>query len=118
MSDAPLPAQEPDWAQRTTEFIVDKVDDVAAKTATPARVASRGLVYGLVIAVLAPMLLTLAIVLLIRFMSNYIPGDIFWVYLILGAVFALVGLGLMSKAASMWPPRDPGRAVETGHPGE
>jgi len=101
MSDAPLPAQEPDWAQRTTDFIVDKVDEVAAKTATPARTASRGLVYGLVIAVLAPILLVLIAVVSIRILANYIPGDIYYVYLGIGLVLAVVGVILMRKAASL-----------------
>ncbi|MGI9603034.1 MAG: hypothetical protein ACR2QE_14200 [Acidimicrobiales bacterium] len=102
MSDAaPLPAQEPDWAQRTTEFIVDKVDEVAAKTANPARIASRGLVYGVVIAVLAPMLIVLAIVLVVRLAAVYIPGDLAYVYLTMGFILAVVGIILMSKAARL-----------------
>ncbi|MDH4168012.1 MAG: hypothetical protein OEW42_00340 [Acidimicrobiia bacterium] len=99
MSDSPVPAPEPDWAQRTTEFIVDKVDSVAAKTATPARMASRGVVYGLVIAVLVPILLVLLVTLTVRILDVYVPGNVYWVYLALGLAFAGVGVALMAKAA-------------------
>lgn len=99
MSDLPSASSEPDWAQRTTEFIVGKVDDVAAKTADPARVASRAVVYGLVIAVLGPTLLILFLALTVRLLSAYVPGDVYYVYLGIGAVFAALGIFLMRKAA-------------------
>ena len=96
---SPAPAPQPDWARRTTDFIIEKVDGVATYTATPARVASRAVVYGLVIVVLAPTLLILSVVLGFRLLNVYIPGDIYYIYLGMGLVFFVVGTILMRSAA-------------------
>ncbi len=99
-SSTPPPAAGDDWANRTTDFIVEKVDEVAGYTATPARVASRGLVYGIVLAALIPTLIVLSLIFLVRFLNVYIPGDVYYVYLGLGTLFTIPGVVLMHRATT------------------
>jgi hypothetical protein len=91
----PLPEQ---WPAQATEAIVSVVGTVRDRTTEPAITASRAVVYGLFAAILGIVAAVLAITLVIRLANNYIPGGIWIVYLGLGAIFALGGLVLWSKA--------------------
>lgn len=87
----------PDWPQQATATIVDFVDNVKHKTTRPAMMATRGLVYGIVMLAIGVPALVMLLVGLVHFLDHAIPQDVWLVYLILGAVFTLGGLLLWRK---------------------
>jgi hypothetical protein len=92
-----VPGLPPDWPQQATNRIVSVIDDVRFKTTGPAIRISRAIVYGLVAAVLALVALPLLLIGLTRFLDWVVPGDVAYVYFIIGAVLCLAGLFLWSK---------------------
>jgi len=91
---------EGDWPVKAADTIERVVDQVRSKTTGPAIVASRWIVYGVVLAFLALAALVLLIVAVVRFLDIWIPGDVWIPYLILGLVFAIGGALLWRKRAS------------------
>ena len=91
----------PEWPTQIADTIVDTVGTVRDKTAGPAVRASRGLVYGLVAGILGVMAVVILLILLIRLADNYLPGPLWIVYLLLGAIFTIGG-------AVLWIQRVPG----------
>jgi hypothetical protein len=81
-----------DWPAQAADSIVDVVGTVRQKTTGPALTATRGVVYGLLIVIVAIMAVVLLIVGLVRLAHNWV--DVWLAYVVLGAVFAIVG-GLM-----------------------
>lgn len=94
---SPIPGLPSDWPQQATTRVVDLVDDVRTKTTGPAIRVSRAIVYGLVALILVLIALPLLLVGLTRMLNYFIPGDIYWVYFGIGAVFTLVGMLLWSR---------------------
>jgi hypothetical protein len=92
-----VPGLPANWPQQATTRLVDVVDTVRIKTSGPAIRVSRAVVYGLVGLVLALVATPLLLVGLTRLLDYAIPGDIWRVYLLVGAVFTLVGLVLWSR---------------------
>lgn len=88
----------PEWPSQIADTIVDTVGAVRDKTAGPAVRASRGLVYGLVAAIFGVVAGILLLILLIRLLANYLPGPIWIVYLVLGALFTIGGIVLWVRA--------------------
>ena len=86
-----------DWPVRAADAIERLVDQVRAKTTGPAIIASRWVVYGLVLAFLGIFALVLLVVGLVRGLDVAIPGDVWIVYAILGVVCLLGGLLLWRK---------------------
>ncbi|MGI9604979.1 MAG: hypothetical protein ACR2P0_02450 [Acidimicrobiales bacterium] len=94
----PTPSDDaPDWPSQATEAIVGFVDNVKYKTTRPAALASRGLVYGLVILALGIPALIMFVVGLVHLLDKAIPQEVWLVYLILGSIFTLAGLFLWRK---------------------
>ncbi len=98
------PLTDPNWAQTTTEQIVQLVDNVKAKTTRPAVLAARGLVYGLLAAFLGTFALILFLITITRglqvgilehFMEQ--PRAVYTSYLIVGGILSLIGLLLFRK---------------------
>ena len=92
----PVPGLPPDWHVRATDKIVTTVDTVRVKSAGPAIKVSRAVVFGLMGALLSVIALIVLLVGLVRLANNIVPKDVWLVYLILGAIFCLVG-GLLWK---------------------
>ncbi|MGI9623493.1 MAG: hypothetical protein ACR2PK_11700 [Acidimicrobiales bacterium] len=92
-----VPGIPTDWPQQATTRLVDVVDTVRIKTSGPAIQVSRAIVYGLVGTILGLVALPLLLVGLTRLLDYAIPGDIWRVYVLIGAVFTLVGLILWSR---------------------
>lgn len=92
-----IPGLPEDWPRQATDRIVTVIDGVRAKTTGPAITISRAIVYGLVALVLALVALPLLLIGLTRFLDWAVPGDIAYVYLIIGGVFSLAGLALWSR---------------------
>ena len=85
-------AEGDNWADQVTDLLVDTVDKVRDRTVVPVQKAARGVVYGLVIVVLAIPILVMLLVALIRFVDHWLPGTVWCVYLLLGLVFSAGGL--------------------------
>lgn len=87
----------PDWPAQATSTIVGFVDNVKYKTTRPATMATRGLVYGIVIVALGVPALIMFLVGLVHFLDQLIPNDVWIVYAILGSIFTLAGMVLWRK---------------------
>jgi hypothetical protein len=87
-----VPPVADDWPAQATAQIVKTVDMVRAKTTEPAITVSRGIVYGLLVAILGVTAIVVFSILLIRFVDIWVPGDVYWAYLIVGGLFLVVGL--------------------------
>ena len=92
-----IPGLPPDWPQQATGRVVDLVDNVRTKTAGPAIRISRAIVYGLVALILLLLALPIFLIGITRLLNYAIPGDVYWVYFGIGAVFVLAGLALWSR---------------------
>ena len=88
-----------DWPQQATETIVDLVDSVKDKTTRPAAMATRAIVYGIVILSVAIPAIVMLVVGLIHLLNQAIPEGVWLVYLILGSIFSFAGLLLWRKRA-------------------
>lgn len=84
------PAQERDWPAQAADTIVDVVGTARQKTTGPAIKVTRGVVFGLLIAIVALMAVILLVVGLVRLVHNWV--DVWLAYVIVGALFSLVGL--------------------------
>jgi hypothetical protein len=103
---APPPAPPADWPATATRKLVDTVDLVRAKATDPAIKVGRGIVYGLLIAILSVPAVALACVFLIRIVDVYVPGDVYWAYLIVGGVLLLSGIIVWSQRTRKPPPEE------------
>ena len=85
-----------EWPSQAADTIVDLVDQVRAKTTGPAITAARGLVFGLIVGVLALVVGVLALVFLVRITTEVLEliwdgAGVWLTYLIYGVVFTAVG---------------------------
>lgn len=87
----------PDWPAQATTTIVGLVDNVKYKTTRPATMATRGLVYGIVILALGVPAVIMFLVGLVHLLDQAIPNDVWIVYAILGSIFTLAGMVLWRK---------------------
>ena len=92
-----VPGLPHDWPQQATNRIVTVIDDVRIKTSGPAIRISRAIVYGLVAAVLSLVAFPLLLIGATRFLNWAVPGDVAYVYFIIGAVLCIAGLALWGK---------------------
>lgn len=86
-----------EWPKQAADTVVDTIAKVRDKTTAPAIVASRVLVYGIIVAVVGSVAAVLTLLMVIRLLS-YLPGDIWTVYAGLFAAFSLPGVYLLRKA--------------------
>ena len=92
-----IPGLPADWPQQATTRVVSAIDGVGVKTSGPAIRISRAIVFGFISAVLALVALPLLLVGLTRMLDWAIPGDVAYVYFIIGGVLCLIGLLLWNK---------------------
>jgi uncharacterized protein YacL len=95
MSDLPPPPGG-DWAAQTADTIERLVGQIRSRTTRPAVTAARGLVYGLLAAILGIAAVVLLIAALVRILAVLLP-EVWMAYLLLGVVFTVVGAVLMLK---------------------
>lgn len=93
----PVPGLPADWDRQATERIVAAVDQVRIKSAGPAITVARAAVFGLLGAVLAVIAGIILLIGIVRALNNFIPKDVWLVYLILGALFMLAGAFFWSR---------------------
>ena len=87
----PAPAAS-DWTVQVTDTIESVVGSIRDKTAVPAETVARGLVYGIIIGVMASAAVVLLTTGLVRLLDNWLR--IWAVYTILGGLFTVGGLFL------------------------
>lgn len=85
------PPEGGDWAKQTTDTIVRVVGEVRARTTGPLLTVARGIVYGLLAAIVGIAALVLVAIIVVRVL-DLLPGGVWVAHLITGALFVLVGL--------------------------
>lgn len=97
------PLTDPKWADEMTDTVVTTVRTIREKTTVPIVYAARGVVFGLLAAILGLVALVLLLIMLLRGMQALLDLAVSWEravylsYLILGALFSLVALVLFKK---------------------
>lgn len=97
------PLTDPKWAEETTDRIVSIIDTVRSQTTTKIVYAARGLVFGLIAAILGLFILLLVLVALMRGLQSLLELATTWEravylsYFIVGGLFSIVGLVLFRK---------------------
>ena len=81
--------------------MADRLDElvgtVRAQTTDRVLSISRLLVYGLLAAILGLMAAVLGVVMLVRFLDEMIPQEVWLTYFVLGAIFLIAGAFCWSK---------------------
>jgi uncharacterized protein YacL len=97
------PLTDPKWADEMTNTVVTTVRTIREKTTVPLVYAARGVVFGLLAAILGLVALVLLVIMLLRGLQALLDLAVSWEravylsYLILGALFSLVALVLFKK---------------------
>jgi len=91
------PPASPDWPAQAADTVVEFVDKVRDKTTEPVITATRGVVFGLVAAILGLIALVLLVLFLFRITDVYLPGEVWSAYLLWGVVFVVAGAILFAR---------------------
>jgi hypothetical protein len=87
-------AELPRKAADAVQLVVDNLHD---KVIRPAALATRAVVFGLVVATLAALLVVFASIAILRLFDVYVFGHRVWLsYVVLGGAFSLAGFGVWS----------------------
>tara|TARA_Y100001970_G_scaffold245494_1_gene312583 strand:- start:8874 stop:9179 length:306 start_codon:yes stop_codon:yes gene_type:complete len=84
-------------AAQATKLVVDSVGSVRAKTTGPLLFIARLIIYGLVLFIVGIAAVTLLVILTVTVVNQLLPGEVWTTYLLLGVLFALLGIFLWSK---------------------
>tara|TARA_Y100001936_G_scaffold140361_1_gene136978 strand:- start:1458 stop:1763 length:306 start_codon:yes stop_codon:yes gene_type:complete len=84
-------------AAQATKFVVNSVGSVRAKTTGPLLFIARVVTYGLVLFIVAIAAVTLLVISTVAVVNQLLPGEVWTTYLLLGLLFALLGIFLWSK---------------------
>jgi hypothetical protein len=96
----PSPVRERhDWTDQIVDRLVEIIERVRAATTGPLLKIVRAVVYGIIVVGLGIMVVTLLIITLIRLLDQ-LPGGVWLPYLILGALFTLIGLILWTRRSA------------------
>jgi hypothetical protein len=88
-----------DWTTEAVDRIEEVVATVRDKTVVPAQNVTRALVYGLLTTFFVGTALTFLSIAAFRALSAYLPGGVYWAYLVLGGIFVIAGGLLWAKRA-------------------
>jgi protein-S-isoprenylcysteine O-methyltransferase Ste14 len=100
------PLTDPNWAPDLADQITGFIGNVRDKTTNNAIKAARGIVFGLLAAILGVVVLVLALVFATRGLQSLLDLLTSWEravyisYFIVGGIFTLAGLFLMGKRAT------------------
>jgi hypothetical protein len=81
-----------DFADQAADAVIKVVDTVRDKTTGPILTAARAIVYGLIglmAVIVAVIVLAIAFV---RLADSYLPGNVWFAHLLIGALFTVGGL--------------------------
>lgn len=98
-----IPAE---WPAQAADTIVDTIAKVRDKTTKPAIVAARGLVYGLLAAIVGTVAAVLLLIVVVHMWDNWFPGNVWILYAIFFVLLSGVGLALLRKANAPAPSSD------------
>ena len=84
-------------ASQATSVVVNLVTSVRGKTTGPLLFFARLVVYSIAILIAAAAAVVLFVIAAVKIVNQLLPGDVWAAYLLLGAVFALVGTFFWSK---------------------
>ena len=84
-------------ASQATSVVVNLVTSVRGKTTGPLLFVARLVVYSIAILIAAAAAAVLFVIAAVKIVNQLLPGDVWAAYLLLGAVFALVGTFFWSK---------------------
>ncbi len=87
----------PEWAVQALDRVDDLVAKVRANTTNRLVRIARVVVFGLLAAIMGTAAGVLAVIGLIRGLDELLPGPVWGVYVLLGAIFTGVGMFLWSK---------------------
>src|SRR5580658_10589304 len=90
------------WADELSDYVVDGIGWLKARTTVPVMTVLRVLVYGLVVAVALLVAIVLGVIGLVRMWDAYVPlspeGRRVWLgYVVLGGVLFLAGIVLLAR---------------------
>lgn len=97
------PLTDPNWATETTDKLVSFIDSVRAQTTQKVVYAARALVFGIIAVVLGVFIAVVALATLMRGLQSLLELAVGWEravylsYLIVGAIFSVIGLILFRK---------------------
>lgn len=87
-----------EWPRKAADAVDLVVDTIHDKAIRPALLAARAVVFGVLVAVLALVVLVLLSVGLVRLLDVYAFGGRVWIsYAVLGGIFSLAGLLAWSR---------------------
>ncbi len=86
-----------DWAAETADKLDQLVTTIRSQTTDRVLSIARILVYGLLAGIMALMAAVLGIVMLVRFLDEMIPQEVWLTYFVLGAIFLVAGAFCWSK---------------------
>ncbi len=96
--DGGKPVKTVDWPAEAANRVDSLVTGVRDKTVKPLTLAAKGVVYGILVAVLSLVALVLVTAALVRVLDVYaFPGRIWATYTVIGGIFTLVGAFLWLK---------------------
>ena len=84
-------------ASQATSVVVNLVKSVRGKTTGPLLFVARLIVYSIAILIAAAAAVILFVIAAVKIVNQLLPGDVWAAYLLLGAVFALVGTFFWAK---------------------
>ena len=84
-------------ASQATSVVVNLVTSVRGKTTGPLLFVARLVVYSIAILIAAAAAVVLFVIAAVKIVNQLLPGDVWAAYLLLGAVFSLVGTFFWSK---------------------
>jgi hypothetical protein len=87
------PGPSPDWASQATGTIVRLVEQARDRTTVPLLTAGRGLVFGILAAIVGTTAVVLLLVMILRILDIVLP--VWASYLVLGILLTIVGAVLM-----------------------
>ena len=91
------PASRNDWPAVAADRVESVEGSIRDKTVRPLTTAVRGVVYGLLAAVLGIAVIVLLAIAAVRFVNVYLPSGVWAADLVVGMFFTLVGLFLWTK---------------------
>jgi hypothetical protein len=90
-----------DWAAQAADSIERVVGAIRDKTSVPLTTVARGLVFGLVVAVMGLAAVVLVAVALVRAIDVFTgEGNVWIAHFVVGGIFSLAGAFLLRKATS------------------
>jgi len=101
------PVSEAEWPAKVADTIEEVVGSVHDRVVRPLTLVARGVVFGIIIAVMALVLSVLVVIALIRLLTVYAFGERVW------ASYALLGALLVAAGAFAWTKRG-SRSAEEG----